>query len=335
MIYIYPSLGDSFSMRRYLSGLEEGLNELKLPYQLVQPSYEGRTLQRLFSKYVIYPIKAFKSRNEGDEHIIVSERYSFLVPFLVRKSVIIVCHDLHTLYAEARVGFLNRWFYKILLKLMIQANSIICVSQHTKDDLLQRVRINNPSKIRVVHNGLEAFWTTAAKEVGNELLDPLFEKSQVILSVGTDAWYKNFRLALEVIEQLPKEYHLLRVGEIGVDNESRIESLSLNSRVTHFKYLKDKELKSAYGKSLCLIFPSKSEGFGWPALEAIAAGGEVVTTGFGSIAEVCKNEVKYAVNKKEMIQAISRLKMKKTEENKKRDFAKGYSWTRTVIGILS
>jgi glycosyltransferase involved in cell wall biosynthesis len=56
----------------------------------------------------------------------------------------------------------------------------------------------------------------------------------------------------------------------------------------------DDDLAFLYRTALCLAFPSKTEGFGLPALEAMALGCPVVSSDAASLPEVCGDSALYA-----------------------------------------
>jgi glycosyltransferase involved in cell wall biosynthesis len=58
--------------------------------------------------------------------------------------------------------------------------------------------------------------------------------------------------------------------------------------------LSDNELAALLRDSLCLAFPSLTEGFGLPALEAMALGCPVVVSDRASLPEVCADAALYA-----------------------------------------
>ena len=53
--------------------------------------------------------------------------------------------------------------------------------------------------------------------------------------------------------------------------------------------ISDSELKFCYQNAEALLFPSISEGFGWPALEAALCGCKVISDGHGATHEVFSN----------------------------------------------
>ena len=281
MVYIYPSLGGSFSMNRYFNGLVSGLQENDITYEVVRPNGSG-----LKAKYIDYLLLTWKKKRNKGKHIIISERYAYLVPFMHDNSIV-VCHDLHTLYPQANTPKIHQRLYRFFLKKMFEANKVVCVSNHTKNDLLKFVpKFSRHQNVKVVHNGIEQFWVDKAKvESGNKDLAELLKSKQILLSVGTDAWYKNNQWSLKLLAELPEKFHLLRIGTFNQTNEDLIEGLGINHRITRVQNLSDLELKYCYQNAQALLFPSVSEGFGWPALEGALCECGVVSDGGGAISE--------------------------------------------------
>lgn len=281
-VYIYPSLGKSYSMQRYVQGVISGLVQQKIPYEIVQPSGTG-----LWVKYVVYPWLAYRHKKHSGKHLVISERYAYLVPFMAKDNGV-VCHDLHTLYPQAKTPAVHRWLYRFFLRCMRQAQQVICVSAHTRNELLQFVpRFQKHAQVKVVPNGIEPFWSKPLEEeVPKAPWMKVFETYQVLLSVGTDAWYKNNRWSLQLLKNLPEGFHLLRVGGFNDANQHYILENGLKDRITSIEHISDLELKWTYHHAWALLFPSISEGFGWPALEAALCGCAVVADKQAAISEV-------------------------------------------------
>jgi glycosyltransferase involved in cell wall biosynthesis len=64
--------------------------------------------------------------------------------------------------------------------------------------------------------------------------------------------------------------------------------------VRHLGRVNDDDLALLYRRALCLVFPSKTEGFGLPALEAMALGCPVISSDAASLPEVCGEAALYA-----------------------------------------
>jgi glycosyltransferase involved in cell wall biosynthesis len=67
----------------------------------------------------------------------------------------------------------------------------------------------------------------------------------------------------------------------------RASASPFHERIKHIGYLPDAELPALYSSATVLAFPSLYEGFGMPALEAMACGTPVVAANRSSLPEVC------------------------------------------------
>jgi len=166
-------------------------------------------------------------------------------------------------------------------KAIAKADAFICISEHTKKDLLDIYRVPE-HKVTVSHL---ATGIGAVKAVPVPVTDSPF-----FLYVGSRAGYKNFDRLLaamgNVVQRAPDAV-LYVVGEPFTPAElQRINDLGLSSNVTNRGLLPDEQLKTLYQQSLALVYPSEYEGFGIPPLEAMICGTAVVAADTSSIPEV-------------------------------------------------
>lgn len=334
MIVIYPNLGRSFSMTRYLNGLVAELKFRNIPYTIAIEKQHDSRIKRLLQKYFLYPVRAFQLRNH-EQHIIISERFAYLARFLKKSRTLVICHDLHTLYPEEGNGWLQKALYSYQIETMLKKSSPVAISEHTRDDLHHYFPASKGAEIPVVYDGLEDFWF---EQMGQE---PEEEEKGLanlyILAVGTDAWYKNLSLTIDLLAALPEEYTLVKVGLISEENKTKIRSLGLENRLIQKEHISDYALQKLYRNAHCLFFPSLSEGFGWPAAEAMASGCPVVTSGLGSIREVCGDAVQYGESIESYSAAIERLHNAETRDyyiEKGKERAANYNWKKTVDTLL-
>ena len=71
-------------------------------------------------------------------------------------------------------------------------------------------------------------------------------------------------------------------------------AIQLPPNVRHLGRVNDDDLAYLYRQALCLVFPSKTEGFGLPVLEAMALGCPVISSDAASLPEVCGEAALYA-----------------------------------------
>jgi len=162
------------------------------------------------------------------------------------------------------------------------ATKLITPSSAVRHDLIEHLGVEE-NKIIVIPEGYNTFF----HELGNVERQPFF------LFVGTISPRKNLVGLLEAFAQLSEdiraEYTLKIVGATGWNTGptyQTYEGLGLGDRVEFLGFKSDEELRLLYNQAAAFVFPSVSEGFGIPILEAMACGCPVVTSNISSMPEV-------------------------------------------------
>ncbi|MBV8502045.1 MAG: glycosyltransferase family 4 protein [Paucibacter sp.] len=189
----------------------------------------------------------------------------------------------HDFAYERCVGGLRTWVHATQKYAAIrQAQAIICISEATRDDLLEFVGVRSDQSLHVVYNGVsegfQAVEVPAGAGAGAGAGFALF--------IGQRGRYKNFALALAALEHLPDlELHCVGGGPIQ-EHELAGAVESVRARVKHLGPVDDVELNRLYNTAQCLVYPSAYEGFGIPVLEAMRAGCPVVGIDCKAVKEV-------------------------------------------------
>jgi len=166
---------------------------------------------------------------------------------------------------------------------------IFAVSEHTKKDVVKHAGAD-PSKIIVTSNGVDSVFRPG----GGRLPDGLIPPGRFILNVGGIDWRKNTPLLLRSFAELHGkhlEWRLVVTGEIKNDPlypafRSLVAELGLEKSVVETGYVTAETLCALYNRADIFFYPSLYEGFGLPALEAMACGTPVISTNRASIPEV-------------------------------------------------
>ena len=118
----------------------------------------------------------------------------------------------------------------------------------------------------------------------------------LVLCVGSHEPRKNHLAVLHAAELLWRgglAFSLLFVGSNswgGTRFRHRLSDLVAAGRqVQAVSNVSDPELWALYRLARCTVFPSLSEGFGLPVAESLASGTPVVTTRYGSMAEIARS----------------------------------------------
>jgi len=200
-----------------------------------------------------------------------------------RRPSVVTVHDLIP-YTEPRD--LSDWLIRQSMKSIVQADHIICVSEHTRRELLRYLPVD-PSRVTVVWNGIDHYQYHTRDKLDCRRLLGLPEDATIVLHVGSEEPRKNIPVLLKSFQLVSAHVTnplLVRLGDATPENAKLISSLGIADRVKYLHGLSDPSL--AYGAADVLCFPSKSEGFGLPPLEAMACGCPVVASNGGALGEV-------------------------------------------------
>ena len=114
-------------------------------------------------------------------------------------------------------------------------------------------------------------------------------KSQFIFSIGNFLQHKNFHTLIEMMKHLP-DYRLVIAGKketaYGRKVIQEIKQSKLTSQVLLPGIISDTERAWLYQNCDVFVFPSLSEGFGFPVLEAMQFGKPVVISNRTSLPEI-------------------------------------------------
>lgn len=173
-------------------------------------------------------------------------------------------------------------FLTLKQKYVERADQVICVSESTKQDLLKVYGLIK-APIHVVHHGVSARFRPDVPKAD-------FLPKRYLLFVGHRHQYKDAAVLFKAFGLLaPREtdLELLCVGgdKFTPAELSLFDELAIWSRVKQ-RFLEDEFVPSAYAHAEAFVFPSHFEGFGLPALEAMASGTPAILAKATSLPEV-------------------------------------------------
>jgi glycosyltransferase involved in cell wall biosynthesis len=183
-----------------------------------------------------------------------------------------------------------------------QATRFITVSHAAKREIVEFLRLG-PDEIDVITEAADPMFQASGN---SEKLSEararagLPEDDRMIVYVGGLAPHKNiagFMQAFARITGQPgvEDLHLVLIGDVEGDgfhshyqelNELRQTDQRLAGRVHFTGFVSDEDLVTLMAGSVALCLPSFSEGFGLPAIEAMACGIPVLASSAGSLPEV-------------------------------------------------
>jgi glycosyltransferase involved in cell wall biosynthesis len=198
--------------------------------------------------------------------------------------VVLTVHDMiHEIFADSMDP--NGETAAIKRKAILTADLILCISESTKIDLLERYP-SLEDRVTVTLLATE-FNEGYINENASVPARPYY------LYVGGRGGYKNFdRLLLAFAQIIPKfpDLILCVVGSPFTKEEhKRIAELNLTQNIEHYGSANDGQLAKLYKSSIAFVYPSLYEGFGIPPLEAMSCGTAVIASNTSSIPEVVRD----------------------------------------------
>jgi glycosyltransferase involved in cell wall biosynthesis len=185
-----------------------------------------------------------------------------------------------------------RYFLKFALK---KAEYIITPSYHSQKLLKQHYRLPE-HKIRVIPNGVQEIYKDPVRRID-------WNRKDLILYTGRISPMKNIAGIIKAFHYLKDSlpHQLVLVGEekSAIEREIRAGRLTRadveSDRIEFRGHISGSEMCHLLKRVSLLVFPSFYEGFGLPALEAMACGCPVVASNAASLPEVC-GKAAYYVN---------------------------------------
>jgi len=174
-----------------------------------------------------------------------------------------------------------------------RADRIIAVSRSTSRDIEALYQV--PAEhITVVHSGVPSSFRPMTDVATEAFRQELGLPHRFLLALGTREPRKNLEGLVSAFELLAqqsayRDVHLYLVGPPGW-RERRLRSMALRSPVTSRIHIRDavdaQHRTSWYACASALVYPSFTEGFGFPPLEAMAVGTPVIASRIASLPEV-------------------------------------------------
>lgn len=184
-----------------------------------------------------------------------------------------------------------RWGYRALVPRAARASRIVLTVSDYARDSLATFGIADAARTRVIHNGADHILETAADD-GVLTRHGLVHGGYAIM-FGSVARYKNVAVAFAAFARA--ELATIPLVVIGPSRTAlEAAGLVVPPGTIFVGGVDDAGLRALYERAHCLLYPSRTEGFGLPPVEAMLCGCPVVAAPAGAIPEVCRDAVVYA-----------------------------------------
>ncbi|HYD49160.1 MAG TPA: glycosyltransferase family 4 protein [Terriglobales bacterium] len=301
----YPELDDAVRLRRIASlDLWSNAPPLRRPSwsELRDPIAAGewlRTITGTFAEPLSFSrrvARAFSQENAGARFDLVHDNQSLGAGLLrLRRTLPVVATIHHPITVDRDIAVasaedgIKRWgvqrWYSFVgeqQRVAPALDRIVTVSQVAAEGIAKDFKIR-PDRLRVVANGvdIDRFRPLSGTERSNDC---------VVSTISANAPLKGLPVLLDAVAQLRRTRPRLRLTVIGKDGhaatKARIRELGLGEAVHFTGRLTTEEMVEHYARASLAVVPSLYEGFGLPAIEAMACEVPVIASNAGALPEV-------------------------------------------------
>lgn len=255
----------------------------------------------------------------------------FTAPPMLGVPRMITVHDLAFMtHPGHTTEALRRYLEGVVPREVARADKVAVVSHATRKDVVRLLGVPE-HKVVVVANGVDDRFYQAAP-LASAARKRLGLPERYLLMVGTIEPRKNHLNAMRALERSRVGNHLPLViaGRTGWGYEETMEQarrLVNRGLVQLLDYFPDEDLPGLYAGAKAVLYPSWTEGFGLPVVEALASGTAVVTGTAPALREVGGDEAIYA-DPGDVEGLADRIRHVAEQESSDEDRARRQQWTR-------
>jgi glycosyltransferase involved in cell wall biosynthesis len=295
------------SMDRFARMMLQGLTSQGVAVRLITPTPSLGLLRAgafvrkwlgYVDKFILFP-RELRKATAGVSLIHICDHSN--APYVDHAGVptVVTCHDL--LAVRSGLGeasdhppspagrILQRW----ILRGLKRASAVVCDSTSTRLDAERLVKVSAARpELHTIHLATdEHFRLQSPGEARGTLARyPQLDLTQpFVLHVGSNLRRKNREGVLRIFARVQELWpgQLVFAGE-ALTNElaGQARELGIASRLVEIGGPSHQELSALYNCARVLLYPSRSEGFGWPIVEAQACGCPVICSDSGPVPEV-------------------------------------------------
>jgi len=187
----------------------------------------------------------------------------------------------------------NLGFKIVLNQALRRAQKILVPSKYVGGEVEKNYRLPK-SKVEVIYESVEPSFADLGKGKIAEgrlkmILSKYGIKTPYLIYVGSFYPHKNLEILLESLNKINQPLRLVLVGKrdkFVLRLAQKVRDLSLETRVVFTGFVPDDELALLLRLAKAFVYPSASEGFGLPGLEAMSLGCPVIAAKATALPEI-------------------------------------------------
>lgn len=269
------TLGTATGIGEYVTGLAQALRTAGTGVvELREPRLDPwRFDRRVLWDQLLLPARA---RASGAQ---VLHCASGTMPLSPPLPTVVTVHDVAWLKVQRHAPAYARYYFgRFALKRYAAANAIAVDSEFSRRELLDVLSVP-AAQVHVVYPGVADEYCGLARQSGND----------VILVPGTVERRKNIEVLIRALPLIGSRMRIVSAGPFTPYREECLrlaESLNVRDRVEFLGYIGRAALVDLYATCALVAVPSRYEGFGYAAAQALCAGVPVEVSDRSSLPEV-------------------------------------------------
>ncbi len=204
---------------------------------------------------------------------------SFSLPALWPGPLVATIHDAnHVALNESQSRTRTAYYRFVVGPRAKRAKALVTVSEFSRSEIARHLDLA-PERLQVIANGVDTSFRVPPSSELEDFRSRRGLPEQSFAAIGSTKPHKNLRVLRTIASSLPAPLVLLA-------GRGARRALGFEESVIELSPLPDADLVRFYAAALAVLVPSHYEGFGLPALEAMACGAPVIAADAGAHREV-------------------------------------------------